>query len=301
MIVSLQVTHFSDPGCPWAWSASPALAALKWRYGDQLEWRNVMIGLTENGAVYEQRGYTPAGQARGYRSFRERGMPFTTEPRDRVHGTWPMCRVVVATRLLAPEREYAVFRALQFAQFTSTAFLEDDEELRKAIEWVPGIDADKIIAATKDPATEEAFARDRDEARTAAGSPTEFQGKSAITDGRVRFTAPSLKFRNRQGVTLEAGGFQSFEAYDVLIANLDQSLARRAPAEDPAEALAAFPDGLTTAEVAQIMAHDKFAPDLDQAEDALITATGEGKAHRLTFGHDALWVPSAPVALAQAA
>ena len=103
----------------------PSLRRAQWRYGDQLVWRNVMIGLTENGAVYEKRGYTPAGQARGYRNFRHRGMPFATEPREQVHGTWPMCRVVVATRLLAPEREYAVFRALQFAQFTSTAFLED--------------------------------------------------------------------------------------------------------------------------------------------------------------------------------
>src|SRR3954452_12504349 len=123
--VSIDVTHFSDPGCPWAWSASPAIAALQWRYGDQLQWRNVMIGLTETGAVYEQRGYTPAGQARGYRTFRERGMPFATEPREKVHGTWPMCRVVVATRRLSPDREYAVFRALQLAQFTTTLFLED--------------------------------------------------------------------------------------------------------------------------------------------------------------------------------
>ena len=110
-----------------------------------------------------------------------------------------------------------------------------------------------------------------------------------------------MRLRNQQGVTLEAGGFQSFEAYDVLVANLDTSLARRAPADDVAEVLQAFPDGLTTAEVAQIMTQDKYTPDLDQAEDALITATGAGQAHRLTFGHDALWVPSAPVALAQAA
>jgi hypothetical protein len=110
-----------------------------------------------------------------------------------------------------------------------------------------------------------------------------------------------VKLRNRQGVTLEAGGFQSFEAYDVLVANLDQTLSRRAPADDAAEVLQAFPDGLTTAEVAQIMTQDKYTPDLDRTEDALITATGAGQAHRLTFGHDALWVPSAPVALAQAA
>ena len=154
--------------------------------------------------------------------------------------------------------------------------LEDAGELRQAIEWVPGIDADQIIAAASDPATEEAFVRDRDEARTAANSPTEFQDKHANTDGRVRYTAPSLKLRNQQGVTLEAGGFQSFEAYDVLVANLDQTLSRRAPAEDAAEVLHAFPDGLTTAEVAQIMTQDKYTPDLDRTEDALITATGDG-------------------------
>jgi len=301
MIVSLHVTHFSDPGCPWAWSASPAIAALKWRYGDQLEWRNVMIGLTENGSVYEKRGYTPAGQARGYRSFRERGMPFATDPRERVHGTWPMCRVVVATRRLAPEREYAVFRALQFAQFTSTAFLEDPKALQEAIAWVPGIDAEAIIKAANDPETEALFEQDRDEARSAANSPTEFQDKHANTDGRVRYTAPSIRFTNEQGVTLEAGGFQSFEAYDVLVANLDQSLERRSPAEDAAEVLKAFPDGLTTAEVALIMTQDKYSPDLNKAEDSLIAAIEQDAASRLPFGHDALWVPSAPVALAQAA
>jgi 2-hydroxychromene-2-carboxylate isomerase len=301
MIVSLHVTHFSDPGCPWAWSASPAIAALKWRYGDQLDWRDVMIGLTENGSVYEQRGYTPAGQARGYRTFRERGMPFATEPRERVHGTWPMCRVVVATRRLAPEREYAVFRALQVAQFTSTAFLEDPKDLLEAIAWVPGIDAAAIIEAAGAPETEKLFEQDRDLARTAADSPTEFQNKHANTDGRVRYTAPSIRFTNEQGTTLEAGGFQSFDAYDVLIANLDRTLTRRAPAEDAVEVLKAFPDGLTTAEVAQVMTQDKFAPDFNKAEDALIAAIGEGAAQRLPFGHDALWVPSAPVALAQAA
>ena len=255
--MSLTVTHFSDPGCPWAWSASPALAALKWRYGDQLEWRHVMIGLTEFGSVYEERGYTGPGQARGYRNFRWRGMPFSTEPRERVHGTWPMCRVVVATRRLAPEREYAVFRALQFAQFTTTLFLEDYAQLRKPS---PGCRASTPTRSSPPPRTRRRsalFEADKDEARTAAGSPTEFQNKHANTDGRVRYTAPSLKLDNGTTI-LEAGGYQSFEAYDVLIANLDRSLTRRAPATDVAEVIAAFPDGLTTGEIAQVCAEDKF-------------------------------------------
>ena len=73
--------------------------------------------------------------------------------------------------------------------------------------------------------------------RTAAGSPTEFQGKAANSDGAVRYTAPSLIFTHRDGRSLEAGGFQTVEAYDVVIANLDTTLERRPPAEDVAEVL----------------------------------------------------------------
>ena len=188
--------HFSDPGCPWAWSASPALAVLQWRYGDQLAWRHVMIGLTERGADYERRGYSGRTQALGYRSFRRRGMPFAVTPRERMHGTWPMCRAVVATRLLAPDREWAVFRALQVAQFTTTLDLESQEGIEAALRRVPGLDVQRILAATGSAEVEDAFAADREEARTAEGTPTQAQGKSATTpDGRVRYTAPSVVFR----------------------------------------------------------------------------------------------------------
>ena len=270
MIVPLQVTHFSDPGCPWAWSASPAIAALRWRYGDQLDWRLVMIGLTENGAVYEKRGYTPGSQARGYRKFRHRGMPFATEPRERIHGTWPMCRVVVATRRLAPEQ-----RVRRLPRAAVRAVHEHARSSRTRTSCAtrsPGSPASTPTRSSPPPPTPRPsalFEQDRDEARTAEGGPTEFQGKSANTDGRVRFTAPSLRFSNGE-TTLEAGGFQSFEAYDVWSRTSTRSLERRAPAEDAAEILPEFPDGLTTAEVAQIMAEDKYASDLDAAEDALI-------------------------------
>jgi hypothetical protein len=55
----IAVTHMSDPGCPWAWSAAPHHAVLHWRYGDRLVWRLALIGLTEDAATYDARGYTP--------------------------------------------------------------------------------------------------------------------------------------------------------------------------------------------------------------------------------------------------
>ena len=39
MTATIAVTHVSDPGCPWAWSAAQHHAVLHWRYGDQLAWR----------------------------------------------------------------------------------------------------------------------------------------------------------------------------------------------------------------------------------------------------------------------
>ena len=287
----LHVTHFTDPGCPWAWSASPALTVLQWRYGSQLEWQHVMIGLTETGAEYDRRGYTGAKMAVGYRSFRDRGMPFATAPRERMHGTGQMCRVVVAARLQDPALEWPVLRALQLAQFTTALNLEDHDALREALAWLPGADGDALVDAIADPAVEAAYQADRAQARQAAGGATEFQDKHAVTpDGEVRYTAPSVLFDTEDGRRLEAGGFQPVEAYDMAIANLDRTLTRRPAATDAAEVVAVFRSGLTTAEVAAVMAAGNAKPDLDAAEDALIAAAAGGRAERLAFGHDALWV-----------
>lgn len=84
---AIEVTHFTDPGCPWAYSASPALAVLHWRYGTQLRWRLVTIGLTESAEQYTNRGYTPVRAAHGYMRFRRFGMPFATAPRARITAT----------------------------------------------------------------------------------------------------------------------------------------------------------------------------------------------------------------------
>ena len=64
MTATITVTHVSDPGCPWAWSASPHHAVLRWRYGGQLAWRLALIGLAERGEDYTGAATRPRG-ARG--------------------------------------------------------------------------------------------------------------------------------------------------------------------------------------------------------------------------------------------
>ena len=286
--MSIDVVEFTDPGCPWAYSANPAFSVLRWRYGAQLRWRLVMIGLTERAEQYEQRGYTPARSARGQRRFARWSMPFAHHPKARMGATARMCRAVVATRLRQPELERDVLRALQFGQFTTTMVMEDDESLLTQLRTVDGLDAEAILSSLDTPEVTAAYEADRAETRTAEGSPTHFQGKAAQTDGPVRYTAPSLVFA-KDGARMEAGGFQPLEAYDVVIANLDPTLERRAEAEDVVEVLRAFPSGLVTAEVAAVMCPDLELADSEAAEAALIDAVADGHAARIALGDDALW------------
>ena len=291
----IHATMYSDPACPWAYSESPALRVIAWRYGEQLSWRLVVIGLTEDAQQYADRGYTPLRGALGQLSFRRFGMPFSPEPKSRLSATARGCRAIVATRLAHPGREWDVFRALQLANFTSPLVLEDDAQLRDVLAGVPGIDAAAVVAALDSAAVTEAYQADRAASRQAAGTPAELQGKTAQTDGAVRYTAPSIVFR--QGETeLIAGGFQPVEAYDVLITNLDPTLRRTPPPADPAPLLERFASGLTTQEVAALMADGNDAPDRHAAEVALIELVADGRATREQLGDDALWRAEAAVA-----
>lgn len=287
---SIDVTLYTDPGCPWAYSGNPALAVMRWRYGAQLRWRLVMIGLTERPEEYVSRGYTPLRAAQGYASYRDRfGMPFSVQPRARILATTRACRAIVATRLLAPGRELAVLRSLQFGWFTTTSLLDEDGDIALTLRDVPGIDAEAIVAAIDAPETIAAYEADKAETRTAQGRPIDFQGKARQSDGPVRYSAPSALFA-QDDRWIEAGGFQPVEAYDLAVANLDTSLRRQLPPDSPLPALQDFPDGLTTQEVAAILAPNNTPADRPAAERALLDLLADGQARRVPLGDDALWL-----------
>jgi len=285
----IQTTLFTDAACPWAYSEIPELRVIDWRYGDQLDWRLVMIGLTESAQQYIDRGYTTLRAARGHAAFRRYGMPFSPQPKARVSATARGCRTIAAARLLEPGSEWAALRALQLTQFTTPLVLDDDEQITRVVAAATGLDAEPLLASLDAPEVTEAYERDRAETRAAAGSAAELQGKTAATDGAVRFTASSVTFA-RGGKTLVAGGYQPVAAYDVLIANLDSALDRRPVPDDPAELVAAYPDGLTTQEVAALLARGNDAPDRVAAEQALLDVVFQGQAERVPIGDDAVWL-----------
>ena len=287
----IRATLFNDPACPWGYSALPALRVLEWRYGDQLEWRLVVIGLRDEVTPAMAESFDPSASAVRQMVFRDRyGMPFALQPKRRPAATARACRAIVAARLVSPGSEFSIMRALQLANFTTPLLLDDDDGLRETLRLLPGIDADEIVGRLDDEDVGAAYARDKAEARSAAGTAIEAQGKASTSDtGVVRYTAPSIVFEY-DGRRLVAGGWQPELAYDLCIANLDPTLTRRGVPDGPAPLLDAFPDGLVTAEVAALLASGPdYVPDAEAAEAALVRLHAAGEAERVQLGGGVVW------------
>jgi protein-disulfide isomerase-like protein with CxxC motif len=284
----IEATLYTDAGCPWAYSANPALRVLEWRFRDQLSWRLVMIGLREEPSEAAIRTFDPERALSRWKVFEERyGMPFAVEPKTRAAGTGRGCRAVVAAAMLEPGSEWRVFRALQIANFTGSVYLDDAASIREALRAVDGVDADPIAAMLDDEPVVAEYERQLHEARSAAGTPSEAQGKTAVADGAVRFTAPSVVFRRGDDARY-AGGWQPLLTYDTVLANVAPDLERVPPPESPEPLLEFFPGGLTTAEVALLLADGSDpVPDMALAEELL---HGAG-ATRVAVGSDAVWLP----------
>ena len=143
-----------------------------------------------------------------------------------------------------------------------------------------GVDADGIAERIDDADVVAEYEHQQAEARSAAGTPSEAQDKTATADGRVRFTAPSVVFR-RGADSAFAGGWQPLLSYDTVLANFAPELERVPPPESPEPLLAHFPDGLTTAEIALLLAEGSDPiPDRDDAERALLELAESGRVAR---------------------
>lgn len=256
----LTIDHFADPACPWDFSAEPARWRLEWLYGDGLEWRRVMVGLSERPEDYDERDYTPEGLSQGLASIQSRfGMPIDARERPRMLGTVTACRAVVATRLHSPEHEKAILRRFRVLGMSGLMTDEPDVLARAARE--AGISPLDLRWWMSDPEVEEAL-RD-DMARARRPQPAALDHKLADADQRGRgdgrrYTCPSYEItRDADGARLTLPGFQPVEAYEVALANLAPELPRRPEPDSVAEVLGWADEPLATAEVAMICGIDR--------------------------------------------
>lgn len=263
-MADVRITEFTDPGCPWAYSAEPVRRRLDWLYGDQVEWDARMVVLADAPDEYLERGFTTAKQAHAYKKIaRAYGMPIDTSERPRMAATRPACRAVVATRLHAPQLARRLLRCLRVHNFAGDGLL-DDPALIELSAASAGIDWAELQRWMTDPRAEEALGADMLAAREPIGAARVLDYKLANWSGGQRYTCPSYEItRVADGVTIAVPGFQPFAVYDVVLANLVPGTDRRDPPVDVSEVLRWASTPLATREVAVLCDIDQ--PDAREA------------------------------------
>lgn len=246
------ISEFTDPGCPWAWSAEPSRRRLAWLYGDALEWRLRMVVLSERPQDYLDRGFTPERMAEGAAQIaREHHMPIDTSVRPRMSATLPACRAVVAARVHAPARAHALFRALQIRNFSGE--LLDEPATVEAAAQDAGIDPGDLFRWERDPVVLEELEEDKRLARQPLAAARVLDHKLANWSGGRRYTCPSFELvRRSDDVRIAVPGFQPFATYDVITANLVPGLDRRPDPTSVEEVLRWAGEPLATQEVAAV-------------------------------------------------
>jgi predicted DsbA family dithiol-disulfide isomerase len=271
----VRITEFTDPGCPFAFSAEPALLRLRWMFGDQLDWTTRMVVLSVEPDEYAAKGIDTARLAAGNKMLQEKyGMPIDSTEKPRLWATEPACRAYVAARVHQPDAADAVLRALRVRNFAGE--LLDDEETITASARDAGIDPKHLRGWRADEAVTAALNEDRIAARRPSAASLAMPHKLASTgegDG-MRYTCPSVEFLADDGRRVDAPGFQPFEVYDAAMANVGAELTRRPAPESVDELLAWAPYPLATVEVAAVMGIDESEARERLAKVAAFTPTG---------------------------
>lgn len=249
----LHIELFTDPGCPFAWSAEPQRRRIQWLYGDQIAWTTRMVVLAESPEEYLEKGFTPERQAEGFAAIRDRhGMPIDARRRQRMHATAPACRAYVAGRRHAPERAEALLHALRMRHFVDAELLDDPATLDGAARDA-GIDPGDLARWSAEDGTASALREDVRAARAPLPAAAALDHKLAGPAQERRYTCPTWVLRRDDRPPLVAPGFQPVDVYEVLVANAAPDLARRDEPGSAVEALRAFDVALTTAEVAAVL------------------------------------------------
>lgn len=282
--MAVDIIEFTDPGCPFAYSAEPHRLRIQWLYGDtELSWRKRMVVLARTPEDYTDKGFT-TDRLQGAMTMiaDQHGMPIELSERPRMAATLPACLAVVAARVHAPEHEFALLRRLRLRTFAGE-LLDDEATIAGAAADV-GLDAAQLLGWMEDPAVVAALEADAAAARDPLPAARVLDARLADSEtGGRRYTCPSFEITVQDGVrelTAAVPGFNPIAVYETVFANLLPDVARRPEPESVTEILAWAGEPLATQEVATIAVISR-----DAAAEQLAAAG----AQRIALGSDALW------------
>jgi predicted DsbA family dithiol-disulfide isomerase len=259
----VRIRHFTDPSCPFAFSAERQRLRLDWLYGDQLSWTTHVVVLTETPPTE----LSAEQLAEGRRSLHRRyGMPMAWTPPPAPAASVDACRAVVAAREHAPEGCNRLLRRLRVLTFAGHA-LDDPATIARAAAEA-GIDAGRLEAWMREPEVETALRDDMRAARSPSPASRAQDYKLGGPADERRYTCPSYELERvapppeewPTAGRVDLPGFRPVEAYEAAIANLAPELERRPDPDGVEEVLAWAGMPLATAELAMVC--DREIPDV---------------------------------------
>lgn len=255
---AVDVTIFTDPGCPFGFNAQRQDLQLLWHYGHAIEITRRMIVLRERSVTFEEHGLTPERAVRGMASFIDRyGMPMSTQPQRRMAGTLDACRAFVGARIHAPEQSFAMLRALRRRAFCENQLLDEREVIHAAGEDA-GIAPEVVDAWLSDEDVAEALREDMAASRSPLPEALALPHKLSATRDGFRYSTSSAVFEHGDRRVVSPG-FQPFAVSEVAIASVAPKVERRPAPETVDDVLAWAPFPLATAEVAELRGVDRDA------------------------------------------
>jgi predicted DsbA family dithiol-disulfide isomerase len=251
----VRLRHFTDPGCPYAFSAERQRMRLMWLFGDQIAWELHMVVLSTE-PNYDLDMAKLSGNFRGL--ARQYGMPIDWRERRYAAATVHACRAVVAVRLRWPEAEDAYLRALRVLAMAGE-LLDDSDTLEIAAERA-GLPVRELASYAAAPEVQAALAEDMGAARSPSPAARAQDDRLGGPPDERRYTCPSYEIERLGSpadgtpdiARLDLPGFRPIEAYLAALANVAPDLERRADPESPLEVLGWAPYPVATAEVAAV-------------------------------------------------
>jgi len=220
--MAIRVRYYTDPACPWSWSAEPSVRRLMVEFGDDLEWSYVMGGLARDyaggqGDTDLRWGATADMHPRlmaHWLDVADHGrMPI--DPRlwseAPISSTYPACIAVKAAAEQSDDGGGAYLRAVREGLMCFRRKLDTPQMLTEEARAL-GLDVGRFRSSLSSSATIEAFGADLESVRAVPGVAREQGGVKEVAGGE-RLAMPSVEFVAEDGAVHGVYGRKPYEAY----------------------------------------------------------------------------------------
>lgn len=223
--VPLTLTAYTDPLCVWSWAAQGPWRRLRYEFGDQLAWRNVMAGMIPSWKQFDDplnAVSRPAQLGPLWMQARHMiGMPVEERiwVEDAPGSSYPACIAVKAAEMQEPPAGEAYLRRVREAVMLERRNIARREVLLRLADELAEqgqLDLERFQRDLDAPTTQDAFRAD-------------------LTDVRYRDLGrfPALIMRRAEGAALLLVGYRPYEALCAALAHLAPNLTPSRAIEDP--------------------------------------------------------------------